>query len=103
MSYSYDYPKTIMLIEIALLAIVVLLVLIYIEVKLQRINSDNFYTWADQYFKSLINLSNGGPRHQSVDSEKIIAAIEKNTEAVIRLKPRDPNVDYIVKDFDELS
>lgn len=91
-----------MLIEIALIAIVVLLVLIYIEVKLQRVNSDNFYSWADQYFKSLINLSNGGTSNRAVDSEKIITAIEKNTEAVNRLKPRDPNTDYIVKDFEEL-
>jgi len=92
-----------MLIEIALIAITILLVLIYLEVKLQRINSDNFYTWADQYFKSLINLSAGGASHQTVDTEKIISAIEKNTEAVNRLKPRDPNVDYIVKDFDDPS
>jgi hypothetical protein len=87
--------------EIALTVIAVLLILIYIEVRLQRLNSDNFYSWADKYFKELINRSANGVNNQGIDSEKIVAAIEKNTDAVNRLKPRDPNVDYIIKDFDE--
>jgi hypothetical protein len=87
--------------EIALTAIAVLLILIYIEVRLQRLNSDNFYSWADKYFKELINRSSSDVSHQAIDSEKIVAAIERNTDAVNRLKPRDPNVDYIIKDFDE--
>lgn len=66
-----------MLIEIALIAITILLFLIYLEVKLQRINSDNFYSWADKYFNSLIKKSFGENKHQNIDFEKIIASIEK--------------------------